>query len=118
MEVLVVGLLAIALLAVGAVTFIPWPVLFDIGTWLILGGFAFGVPTGVIYHVLLWRVLAPRDELPKGWIWRPFDYTDRMTRGEKRWVLPWASIGAVGFVAIILGIGAIVISMLVAVART
>ena len=40
------------------------------GIWLVIAGFAFGIPTGLWYHVELRRVLLAAGELPARW-WLP-----------------------------------------------
>jgi hypothetical protein len=75
-----------------------------IGTWIGLLGAAFGVPSGVAYHVALHRALAPRGALPKGWLMRPLDLHDRLSPSERPLVLGLCYAGATGFVVICVGI--------------
>lgn len=95
--------LAAALALFAALLLLPWETLFSWGGILVAAGFGFGVPTGVVYHVQLYRVLRRRDGLPRGWIWKPFDLHPRLTTWEKRVVLPWGYAGGLGFMAIVAG---------------
>ena len=67
------------------------------------GGLALGVPAGAWYHVALYRCLATRGEVPKGFIWIPTRYHAALTDAERRRVLPWFTVGALGFGLILLG---------------
>lgn len=102
-EIALVLFLLLVLGLFGAVALIPWESLFRVGLVLALIGFAMGVPTGFIYHVLLFRALNPRAALPRGWIWSPFKLHDRLERKERFPVLLFCYVGAVGFFAIVLG---------------
>ena len=101
----------------GAAVFVPWATLLAVGGWLVGIGLAFGVPTGVVYHVQLYRALAPRDALPKGWIWRPLDYHNRLRPTERRSVLPWCYTGAVGFGVISLGMISMALAVVAVIVR-
>ena len=116
-EVVVVGAVLLVLLSMGAAAFLPWDLLFQVGNWLVWVGLVVGVPTGLVYHVLLHRALAPRDELPRGWIWRPLDLHDRLQPRERRRVLPWCYVGGAGFGVIMLGFLALLLSVAAVVAR-
>lgn len=110
-ELVVAGGLLVLLLGGAAATLLPYEMLLDAGIWLSGAGLLLGVPTGFVYHVLLYRALAPRGQLPRGWIWRPLDQHDKLTRGERRRVLPWAYVGGAGFGVIMLGFLAIALSV-------
>ena len=110
-ELALTGAVALLMLAAGAAVLLPWDVLLQAGLWLSVAGLAFGVPTGLVYHVLLYRALAPRGALPKGWIWRPITLHDALTRREARRVLPWAYAGGAGFGVVMLGFVAFALSV-------
>ena len=95
--------IVLGLLAMGALLLIPYDTAESLGLMLIGVGFAVGVPTGVVYHVQLYRKLAPRGELPRGWIWNPIRYHHFLRRHERFAVLSWCYTGAAGFVVIVLG---------------
>lgn len=84
--------------------FTPWETLYYGGIWVTLAGFVIGVPTGFVYHVLLFRVLQPRGELPQGWFWKPLQFNARLRREERAGVMLWCYVGAFGFVIICLGL--------------
>ena len=81
----------------------PWNLLVIAGAALIAGGLVVGVPTGLWYHVKLYRALAPRGELPRGWWLRPNAFHGALRPGERRGVMVWFVLGAVGFLLIMLG---------------
>lgn len=83
---------------------IPLETAMEWGSWGIAAGFVLGVPTGFIYHVLLWQELRRVGPVPRGWIWNPFAHHHRISRLAEGRVMPWAIAGAVGFVLIVLGI--------------
>ena len=86
------------------VWFTPWETLYYGGIWVAVAGFAVGVPTGFIYHVRLFQVLRPREELPPGWYWRPLRFNSLLRREERPSVMAWCYIGGLGFVVICLGL--------------
>lgn len=116
-ELAVAALVAASLLAIGAALLLPWQTLFTVGAVLIVVGFVVGVPTGVIYHVQLYRVLAPRGVLSDRWIWKPIDNHVHLRASDRRRVLPWCYVGAGGFVLIALGMVSIVCGMGVTMVR-
>ncbi|MEY4580264.1 MAG: hypothetical protein RL701_4967 [Pseudomonadota bacterium] len=68
-----------------------------------LVGFVVGVAAGAYYHVLLYRALARRGPVPRGFIWSPTRYHGALQLDELRPILPWFRAGALGFMLIILG---------------
>ncbi len=110
-ELAVVAFVAASLIAAGAAMLLPWTTLFMLGAWVTAAGFILGVPTGVIYHVQLYRCLAPRGDLDKRWIWSPIENHVHLRPSERRRVLPWCYVGAFGFVVICLGMLLVVFGM-------
>lgn len=102
-ELLIAAGLTCALVALAALLLVRWETLFFWGMLLVAAGMVVGVPTGFVYHVLLYRLLMRKKKLVRGWIWKPFDLHVHLDRGEKIHVMPWAYIGALGFFAIVLG---------------
>ena len=101
--VIVVGLV-IALVVTGTlVVTLAWTTLVLAGAGLIAIGFALGVPTGIYYHVALYRKLAPRDALPARWYWSPVRYHALLRDDERLSVLSWFYLGATGFLLIVTG---------------
>ena len=100
---LVVGVLA-ALGGFGALFLVAWQTLVTVGAWLVAIGALVGVPTGLLYHIGLYRALRPHGLLPDDWYWRPITLHDRLKQPERRAVLTWCYIGAVGFFVIVAGL--------------
>lgn len=101
----IVGLMG----AMGGLAMLPWEPLFTWGGILIAVGHAFGVPAGIVFHVLLYRALARRatrrgQRVERGWYWRPIPLAQALPSVERGPVMAWAVAGGVGFVAIVLGI--------------
>ena len=102
-EALIAAGLVVALVLFAALMLLPWETLLAWGSVLVASGFGFGVPTGVVYNVLLYRVLKRRGQVPRGWIWRPFALHGELDARQRRVVLPWAFAGGLGFFAIVVG---------------
>ncbi len=100
---IVAGVTAFMCLLSG-IWFTPWETLYYGGIWVTLAGFVVGVPTGFVYHVRLFRVLAPRGELPRGWFWRPIRFNARLQPEERGGVMVWCYLGAIGFAVICAGL--------------
>lgn len=100
------GVLA-SVCGLGALLLLPWETLAAIGMWLIVAGFAVGVPTGVQYHIELYKSLKPTGLLPDGWYWRPIDCNDLVPEADRRRVLQWCYAGAAGFAVILTGVVAL-----------
>jgi hypothetical protein len=74
------------------------------GLWTTGAGFALGLPTGAIYHYVLYRSLERADALPEGWYWRPLSHHDRVPAADRFAVLAWCYAGAAGFFVILIGL--------------
>lgn len=79
-------------------------VLFQVGGFLVAAGFAFGVPTGLVYHWALYRALTSVDALPSRWWLRPTSLHHAIPSERRAWVLGWCYAGASGFLVIVFGI--------------
>jgi hypothetical protein len=100
---LVLGLLALLGVAGFLLPLIPWLALIQLGVAGIAIGLALGVPTGLVYHVKLARLLASRRELPPRWWVAPTRLHSRLREGERRAVLGWFFLGGAGFVITLAG---------------
>jgi hypothetical protein len=89
----------------------------SLGTWIGLLGAAFGMPSGVAYHVALHRALSPRGALPRGWLMRPLELHDRLEPRERPLVLGLCYAGAAGFVVICVGVAIVGCALLLAFTR-
>lgn len=67
-----------------------------IGFWITLGGLAFGLPTGALYHVLLYRSLAACGRLPARWWLSPTSLHGAIPAPDRAQVLAWCYAGAAG----------------------
>lgn len=76
----------------------------SLGWGLVALGLAIGIPTAIIYHILLYRHLQPRGKLPRGWIWRPIGLNEDLSEEERVWTLRWMMAGGFGFVIVVLGL--------------
>jgi hypothetical protein len=100
---LVAGLL-VGLVGLPAImTVVPWDLLLGGGVILIAAGMIVGVPAGLYYHLLLYRVLAPRAQLVPLWWLSPMSLHPALTDGERPRVLRWCYLGAAGFVIAMTG---------------
>ena len=73
------------------------------GAWLVLGGLAFGVPTGFLYHLLLRRSLRRRGPLPARWWLQPTRLHHAIAESDRPLVLGFCYAGAAGFLVTLLG---------------
>jgi len=90
----VVALLAAAAFLLG---FAPWEPLVRAGVWLAATGMVAGVPAALVYHLRLRACLAPRGALDRRWLLNPVAHHERLTRAERRRVMPWFYAGAAGW---------------------
>lgn len=67
-------------------------------------GFAYGIPTALVYHWLLHRSLSRHARLPKRWWLSPTSHHALVPPDERGSVLLWAALGGSGFLLIVLGI--------------
>jgi hypothetical protein len=102
------------LLATGYVITLAWEQALSLSLILVAAGFALGVPTGVVYHILLRRALLEVDALPRDWYWRPISLHERVPPHRLPAILAWCYTGAFGFVVIVAGILVLVLSVLLA----
>jgi hypothetical protein len=102
--------LALVLVAVAAVALIGFldpsvtpTVIAALGVGVLLLGLAVGVPTGLWYHVVLYRFVSAKIALPRRWWLSPAALHRHLTAEEARRVHPWNRVGAVGFVLCLAG---------------
>lgn len=113
-EFLLAAAILTALLLTGLITVAVTPALMiEVGLWTLAGGLFVGVPTGLWYHVALYRTLAGRCTLAPGWWRRPVELHPLLTPQEFKHVRPWFIAGAVGFVLCCVGGVAAIIGLLV-----
>jgi hypothetical protein len=91
-------------LAVGFVTTLVSPgVMAEVGLWTLAVGLVAGLPTGLWYHVALYRLLSTKSPLPSGWWWSPVDYHAHLTPPELARIRPWFLVGGIGFLLSLIG---------------
>jgi hypothetical protein len=105
---LVLALLALLALAGFLLPLLSWLALIELGAVAIALGLALGVPTGLVYHVKLARLLSARAELPPRWWLAPTRLHERLRGAERRAVLSWFYLGGAGFVITLGGCGLVV----------
>ena len=74
-----------------------------VGLWFVVGGLLFGVPTGLVYHLVLRRSLLRQGDLPAHWWLRPTQLNDQIPEADRRLVLGFCYAGAAGFLVTLLG---------------
>ncbi len=67
-------------------------------------GFAYGIPTAIVYHWRLRQSLLRCGRLPERWWLQPTSHHDLIPDDERGSVLVWGAIGGSGFLVIVLGI--------------
>ena len=108
LELLIVFALVAAVVLAAVV---PWSWLFIVGAVTTAAGLAFGVTTGLWYHIALARALSAVSALTPRWWLRPVPLHERLDAAGRRGVMPWFYAGAAGFVVTVAGIALIVLSM-------
>lgn len=102
-----IALVLLAMLAVGlvglAATALTPHLMTAIGLWTLLAGLMIGVPTGLWYHVVLYRLLAIRMALPARWWWAPVELHAHLNPEELTRIKPWFLIGGIGFLLSLAG---------------
>jgi hypothetical protein len=74
-----------------------------LGLSFLTAGIIEGIPTGLYYHIVLYRVLHPRGKLPPGWWISPSQYHVHLSKEEARRVRRWFFLGGMGFLLCIVG---------------
>jgi len=106
------GIVGIGLIGLISLVITP-QLMIELGLWVLAGGLLVGIPTGLWYHVVLYRQLATRMTLPPGWWRAPVELHAQLTPFQFRRVRPWFLLGAVGFLLCCLGGAAAIIGLVV-----
>jgi hypothetical protein len=109
----VLELLLVLALVVSAivVAVVPWSWLLVAGTVTTGVGLAFGVATGLWYHIALARALSAAGALTSRWWLRPTPLHERLDADGRGRVLPWFYAGAAGFLVTVVGIALITLGL-------
>ena len=67
-------------------------------------GFAYGIPTAIVYHWRLRNALVRIDQLPERWWLSPTSHHALIPPDDRPGVYLWGAIGGSGFGVIVLGI--------------
>lgn len=78
-------------------------IMIEFGLWILAGGLLIGIPSGVWYHVVLYRALKRRMMPPAGWWRAPVQLHAKLSPLEFKPVRPWFVAGAAGFVLCCVG---------------
>jgi hypothetical protein len=108
LEVLLVLALVVSAIVVAVV---PWSWLLVAGTVTTAIGLAFGVATGLWYHIALARALSAASALTPRWWLRPTPLHERLDETGRGRVLPWFHAGAAGFLVTVVGIALIALGL-------
>lgn len=102
-----IALVLFALLAVGLIgvltTILTPHLMIELGLWILAAGLLSGIPTGLWYHVLLYRILAPKMTMPAKWWMSPVALHPHLTGEEVARIRPWFVAGGLGFVLSLAG---------------
>lgn len=77
--------------------------LFAAAILTVAGGLVFAIAAGSVYHGLLYRTLAPKGRLPRGWWLHPVRHHGRVPKKKRRRVMAWFHAGAAGFFVTLAG---------------
>lgn len=97
--------------ALAAIPTVPWSTLLTVGLWTCAVGLLVGVPTAILYHFMLYRVLNPLGRLEKGWYWNAVKVNKQIPEPDWMRVMLWCYLGALGFVIVVLGIVIVVAAL-------
>ena len=100
---LVVALLALLVAGGLLAPLLSWTAVLQLGVLGVAFGLALGIPTSLVYHVKLARVLSARGELPARWWLSPTRLHALLRGAERRSVLRWFFAGGAGFVITLAG---------------
>jgi hypothetical protein len=67
-------------------------------------GFAFGIPTAIVYHWRLYASLRRAQRLPRGWWISPTRHHALIPAEDRCDVLRWGGLGGAGFAVIVVGL--------------
>ena len=100
---LVLGALAAVGLVVLLATLLSAPAMIMLAIGLLMLGLVVGVPTGFWYHVLLYRIVSAKAEVPRRWWVSPSALHVHLTDADHRQIWLWYRLGGIGFVLSVVG---------------
>jgi hypothetical protein len=105
------GVVVALLLAAAGGGFAHADVLLGAGVGVVALGLIVGCAAGVVYHVALYRALAPLGVVRPGWWWRPTMLHAHLSPALRRRVMPWFYAGAAGFVVALAGCAVVLVAI-------
>ena len=75
----------------------------EMGLLILAIGIIEGIPTGLYYHVLLYKALHHRGQLPGRWWISPTKYHVYLNQDENRRIKRWFLLGGLGFLLCMIG---------------
>jgi hypothetical protein len=81
------------------------------GFWTTLAGLALGIPTGLLYHLALYRSLVACARLPARWWVAPTSLHHLLPDADRARVLAWCVAGAAGFAISVLGCALVALAL-------
>ena len=104
LEVLLVCAALLGVAIVGVVTTLVTPErMTELGLLGLVVGLVTGVPAGLWYHLVLYRLLTRTMALPPKWWLSPVDLHPRLAGEDLARIRPWFLLGGIGFVLSIIG---------------
>ena len=104
LEVTLVLVAVVAVGLAGILATLPASTLMTVaGVATLTVGLAIGLPTGLWYHVILYRLVSAKSPLPRAWWLSPSSLHGHLTRAEERQITLWYRIGGAGFVLAVAG---------------
>jgi hypothetical protein len=106
----------VVVLAAGGIAapLLSWTAVLELGVLGVVLGLGLGIPTSLVYHAKLARVLGARGELPPRWWLSPTRLHTRLRGAERRAVMRWFFLGGAGFVITLAGCAAALAGALLA----
>ena len=102
---LALGLLGFVSAALWVFFWLPWAWLVVLGGLASFVGMVVGIPAALRYHLLLYRALRVRGQVPAGWWVSPQKLHATLDEPQRARVLPWWWLGGAGFMFVIAGAG-------------
>lgn len=102
-RVLEIAIVLVGVLAFGLAGVLTPGLLATAGLGILALGLAIGVPTGVWYHVVLYRIVSARASVARRWWLSPARLHPHLTAADWRRITPWYRAGGVGFALCLAG---------------
>ena len=116
MLVITLVLITLVVVGLGGVTaaVVAPSLIATVGASVLLLGLAMALPTGIWYHVAIYRCVSAKMPLPTTWWFSPAGLHVHLTEIEQQRIRPWYRIGGIGFVLCLIGGGVAIGGVLLA----